>query len=77
MSDNNKAVQIITCENHRFKLHLESLQTILNADDLEGRSVVVVSIAGSYRTGKSFLLNFFSQFLRAQVSQFSWNEFFI
>lgn len=71
MSVNNKAVQIISCVNHRFELHLEALQQILNADDLKERSVVVVSIAGSYRTGKSFLLNFFLQFLRAQVSQFS------
>lgn len=71
MSGNSKAVQIITCKNHRFELHLEALKQILNADDLKERSVVVVSIAGSYRTGKSFLLNFFLQFLRAQVSQFS------
>lgn len=71
MSDNRKAVQIVTCKNHRFELHLQALQQILNVDHLKERSAIVVSIAGSYRTGKSFLLNFFLQFLRAQVSRFS------
>lgn len=70
MSINNKAVQIIACKNHRFELNLQALQQILNADDLKERSVVVVSIAGGFRTGKSFLLNFFLQFLRAQVRKF-------
>lgn len=67
MADIHEAVQIVACKNHRFELQLEALQEILNVGDLKERSVVVASIAGSYRTGKSFLLNFFVTYLRAQV----------
>lgn len=68
MVDHGEAVQIFTCENHRFELQLDKLQQILDVDDLKDRSIVAVSIAGSFRTGKSFLLNFFVKYLRAQVS---------
>lgn len=68
MGDIDEAVQIVTCKNHRFELQLQALQEILDVGDLKERSVVVLSIAGSYRTGKSFLLNFFIKYLRAQVS---------
>lgn len=77
MVDREKAVQIVSYENHKFELHLEILQQILDVEDLKDRSVVAVSIVGSYRTGKSFLLNFFLKFLRAQVSpiQYENNHF--
>lgn len=64
------AVRIISTENHRLDLDGDALHQILGADELKERNVVVISIAGSLRNGKSFILNFFLKYLYAQVSAF-------
>lgn len=69
-SDPERAVQIITPVNHSLRLEADELKRLLEADDLQNRSCVVVSIAGAFRKGKSFLLNFFIKYLNAQVSPF-------
>lgn len=63
----NKAIQIIVPVNHSFQLQLEQLKQILEADDIKDRYVVIVSIAGASRKGKSFLLNFYLKYLYAKV----------
>lgn len=63
-----KAVQIITPVKHKLELQLNTLIEILEADKIKDRNVVIVSIAGAFRKGKSFLLNFFLQYLYAQVN---------
>lgn len=68
ISEPGKAIQIITPINHTFHLELNELKGILEADGIKDRNVVVISIAGSFRKGKSFLLNFFIRFLNAQVT---------
>lgn len=65
-----KAIQIVTPKNHTFQLNLGDLKNILEADDIKDRHAVVISYAGSFRKGKSFLLNFFIRFLDAQVTIF-------
>lgn len=65
-----KAVQIVTPVNHTFQLELNHLKLILEADDIKDRHVAIVSIAGAYRKGKSFLSNFFIRYLYAQVRTF-------
>lgn len=62
-----EAIQIISSRNHQFELNLERLKPIFEADEMKDRHVVLVSIAGPYRRGKSFLLNFFLNYLSAQV----------
>ncbi|XP_031634116.1 atlastin-like [Contarinia nasturtii] len=62
-------IQIIRPVNHTLQLQLEDLKPILEADDIKDRHVVVVSIAGAYRKGKSFLLNFFIRYLDAQYKK--------
>ncbi|XP_055299427.1 atlastin-like, partial [Sitodiplosis mosellana] len=62
------AVQIITPVNHTFHLELNNLKSILEADDIKDRHVTVVSIAGAFRKGKSFLSNFFLRYLYAQYN---------
>lgn len=62
-------IQIVTPVNQSFELELDELKYILEADDIKDRNVVVVSIAGAYRKGKSFMLNFFLKYLYAQVNQ--------
>lgn len=62
-----KAIRIVTPVNHSFLLELDELKPILENDNIKDRQVVVVSIAGAFRQGKSFLLNFFVKYLNAQV----------
>lgn len=64
-----KAIQIITPVNHEFKLQLGKLDDILKADEIKDRNVVIISIAGALRKGKSFLLNFILKYLYAQVRE--------
>lgn len=61
------ANQIVLPEKNGFHLQLEELKGILDVEGIKDRNVVVVSIAGAFRNGKSFLLNFFIKYLNAQV----------
>ena len=67
--NSGQAIRIITTNDHVFNLELDGIKSILENDSIKDRSVVVVSIAGAFRQGKSFLLNFFIKYLFAQVSQ--------
>lgn len=60
-------IQFICPVNHTFHLNLTELKDILEVDDVKDRHVVIVSMAGALRKGKSFLLNFFLRYLYAQV----------
>lgn len=62
-------IQIVIPKNQTYELEIDELNHILNADEIKDRHIVVVSIAGASRQGKSFLLNFFLKFLYAQVSE--------
>lgn len=62
-----RPVQIVSPYNHSFHLELQQLKNVLEHNELKDRYVVVVSIAGAFRKGKSFLLNFFLKYLEAQV----------
>lgn len=71
----HQPIQIVSSENHTFKLqNLYSLEQILKSRELKDRDIIVVSIAGALRKGKSFLLNFFLKYLNAQVG-FVWKLF--
>jgi len=64
---NGHAVQIITVEDeHVFKLDEDALEEILLDDRIRDKHVVVVSVAGAFRKGKSFLLDFFIRFLETE-----------
>lgn len=61
-----KPVPIVLAEeDHQFILDEEALESILLKDDVKDRNVVVVSVAGSYRKGKSFLMDFFLRYMKA------------
>lgn len=65
-----RALQIVEpTDDHSFVLKIDELKTILNEPNIRDRHVVVVSVAGALRQGKSFLLNFYLQYLNAQVSK--------
>lgn len=63
-------VQIVRREGEgRFSLYSGALQQLLLADDVKNLPVVVVSIAGKFRQGKSFLLNFFLRYMRNRTQK--------
>lgn len=62
------AIQIIKQVNHSLYFQLNNYKQIFDEDDLKDRQVVIVSIAGDLRKGKSFLLNFFLKYLYAKVN---------
>lgn len=62
-----RAVQIITTkEDHIFELDEGALESILLQDHIKDKNVVVVSVAGAFRKGKSFLLDFFLRYMITQ-----------
>ncbi|KAH9628409.1 hypothetical protein HF086_015939 [Spodoptera exigua] len=52
----------------RYELDEEALRRVLLREDVRGLPVVVVSVAGAYRGGKSFILDFFLRYLNAPRS---------
>lgn len=62
---NGRPVQIVTVdpETREFVLQEEELSQILLSDKCKDKPLAVVSIAGDFRKGKSFLLNFLLRYL--------------
>lgn len=65
--DSGQPIQIVSKSNQGFQLDSDALKKILESDPIKDRFVVVVSIAGAYRKGKSFLMNIEIKYLIAQV----------
>ena len=63
------AVPIVLANNdHTFTLDEEALKKVLLRDEIKDRFVVVISVAGAFRHGKSFLLDFFLRYLNSKVN---------
>lgn len=62
---NGKPIQIITVdpETREFVLQEDDLSKILLSDKCKDKPLAVISIAGDFRKGKSFLLNFLLRYL--------------
>ncbi|XP_037531165.1 atlastin-3 [Nematolebias whitei] len=58
-------VQIVEVskDNHSFTLNTEALAQILLAPEVREKNVVVLSVAGAFRKGKSFLLDFMIRYM--------------
>ncbi|CAH1639941.1 unnamed protein product [Spodoptera littoralis] len=65
--EHGKGVQVVRPGEgaQRYELDEEALRRVLLRQDVRGLPVVVVSVAGAFRGGKSFLLNFFLRYLNA------------
>lgn len=65
-----RPIQIVRLEGEsRISLDIEALRTILLAAKVKNLPVMVVSVAGRARKGKSFLLNFFLQYMRNRTKK--------
>jgi len=64
-----KPIQIVLAnkEEHGFELDTAALERILLQDHVKDLNVVVVSVAGAFRKGKSFLLDFMLRYMLSQV----------
>lgn len=63
-----RPLQIVTTgDEHTFVLDEDLLTEVLLQDHIKDRFIVVVSVAGAFRKGKSFLLDFFLRYLYSKV----------
>ncbi|XP_040826627.1 atlastin-3 isoform X1 [Ochotona curzoniae] len=59
-------VVLVHKEQHSFELEEKALASILLQDHIRDLDVVVVSVAGAFRKGKSFILDFMLRYLYSQ-----------
>ena len=66
IEDEGRPVQVVEVDGDTgtFQLKIDELRAILLQDKVKDKPVAVVSIAGDFRKGKSFLLNFFVRYLQ-------------
>ena len=60
---------VVAKDDHSFELDEEALESILLDPRVRDKKVVVLTVAGAFRKGKSFLLDFFLRYLDRQVSR--------
>ncbi|CAI5447991.1 unnamed protein product [Caenorhabditis angaria] len=58
-----RVVEVVEDTDHSFELNTAALEQILLNPKVADKKVAVVGVAGAYRKGKSFLLNFFLRYL--------------
>lgn len=65
-----RPIQIVVAneDDHKFELDAVALEKILMQDHIKDLNVVVLSVAGAFRKGKSFLLDFMLRYMHNQVS---------
>lgn len=63
-----RPVQVLVVkDDHTFELDEAALNRILLAKDLRDREIVAISVAGAFRKGKSFLMDFMLRYMYNQV----------
>lgn len=68
--DKGKPLQIVKLGSgcvQKLKLNEKNLETILLHPDVKDKPVVIVSVVGAYKTGKSFLLGFLLKYFEEGV----------
>lgn len=72
-----RPLQIVTTgEEHTFVLDEDTLTEVLLQEQIKDRFVVVISVAGAFRKGKSFLLDFFLRYMYSKVRLKSFKTLF-
>lgn len=63
-----KGIQVLVPNpDHTFTLNEEELEKLFLREDVKDCPAVVISIAGAFRKGKSFLLSFFLRYMHQKV----------
>ena len=61
-------IQIVkVLDDHTFDLDMDALKEVLLSEEVRNRKVAVISVAGAFRKGKSFLLDYLLRFLNNKV----------
>lgn len=70
VTEGARPIQIVVAngDDHKFELDALALEKILMQDHIKDLNVVVLSVAGAFRKGKSFLLDFMLRYMHSQVS---------
>lgn len=70
VTEGARPIQIVVAneDDHKFELDAMALEKILMQDHIKDLNVVVLSVAGAFRKGKSFLLDFMIRYMHNQVS---------
>lgn len=58
-----RPIQIVQANEHNFELNATALEEVLLQKHVKDLNVVVVSVAGAFRKGKSFLLDFMLRYM--------------
>uniref|UniRef100_A0A673B8W0 Atlastin-1 n=1 Tax=Sphaeramia orbicularis TaxID=375764 RepID=A0A673B8W0_9TELE len=70
--DRARPIQVLLVkDDHTFELDEAALSRILLAEDVRDREVVAISVAGAFRKGKSFLMDFMLRYMYNHASD-SW-----
>ncbi|XP_036842311.1 atlastin-2 isoform X5 [Oncorhynchus mykiss] len=66
-----RPIQIVLAheDDHKFELDTAALEKLLLQEDVRDLNVVVVSVAGAFRKGKSFLLDFMLRYMLNQQQE--------
>lgn len=59
---------LLVKDDHTFELDEVALSCILLAEEVRDREVVAISVAGAFRKGKSFLMDFMLRYMYNHVS---------
>jgi len=62
------AVHILQLTDKGYILNFNELEKILLADHVKDTFITIVSVAGAYRKGKSFLLNYILRYMESEAS---------
>ncbi|NP_001139172.1 atlastin-1 [Danio rerio] len=65
-----RPVQVLVVkDDHTFELDEAALSKILLSEEVRDREVVAISVAGAFRKGKSFLMDFMLRYMYSQASE--------
>ncbi|KAF4529079.1 hypothetical protein B566_EDAN014454 [Ephemera danica] len=66
MSKPLRALTLVNYINNRLILHEDVLKKVLESEEARNRPVAIISVAGMFRKGKSFFLNFILRYLKSK-----------
>ena len=66
---------LIVRDDHSFELDETALNRILLSEAIRDKEVVAVSVAGAFRKGKSFLMDFMLRYMYKQVGKRCFEKF--